>query len=340
MFFGQNRRGFLASLLASPLFLSQARQAKVQPMMVSTWDNGIKANAAGWKVLEKGGNSLDAAEQAAREIEATLDCCVGLQANPDRDGKVTLDASIMDGDLRCGSVAFIERILHPISVARKVMENTPHVLLAGEGAQQFARENGFPVEADRLSPDAEKRYRDWLRDSKYKPIINIENRKQSSSLGPASPLRLKDGTPNHDTMGVLSMDARGRVAGACTTSGMAFKVRGRVGDSPIIGAGLYADNEAGAATSSGVGEEVIRICGTHLVVEFMRQGKSPEAACKAACERIVRRSRGGAKDLQVGFLAISVKGEIGAYSIQKGFTYAVTHGGQPEGKIYTAPSIY
>jgi N4-(beta-N-acetylglucosaminyl)-L-asparaginase len=306
------------------------------PVVVSTWDSGQTANGAAWLVLSSGGRALDAVEAAGRASEAEPSCCVGLAAYPDRDGRVTLDSCIMDGNGDCGAVSFLERIKHPVSVARRVMENTPHVLLSGEGAQQYAVAQGFPLEPAMLSPDSEKEWKKWLEKSKYKPEINIENRKISQ----AAPYFFDDGTPNHDTMGTIAMDAKGRLAGMVTTSGMAFKMRGRVGDSPIIGAGLFVDNEAGAATSSGVGEEVIRICGTHTVVEQMRMGRSPEEACREAVRRVVKRDPVKAKELQVGFVAISAKGEIGAFAVQKGFTYSITAGQFLKGRVFAAKSWF
>jgi N4-(beta-N-acetylglucosaminyl)-L-asparaginase len=321
-----DRRKFLhlsalsAPLIASKKSLANGLQLPNKPIVISTWDQGMAVNAEAWKVLAANGKSIDAIEAGARQIEDAQDCCVGLGGNPDRDGIVTLDACIMDEHSNCGAVAGLEQIKHPISVARKVMETTPHVLLVGNGAQQFALENGFPKESAKLSEGASKAYKEWLIRSEYKPMINIENKKQN---GPFAPNFFPDGTPNHDTMGLLAMDAKGDISGGVTTSGMAFKIHGRVGDSAVIGAGLFVDNEVGAATSTGVGEEVIRICGTHLVVEFMRQGNSPEAACKKAVDRIVKRDPEKAKTLQVGFLAINKKGEYGAYAIQKGFVFSV-----------------
>ena len=291
----------------------------------------MPVNAEAWKILSVNGKSIDAVEAGAIYIEDTINCCVGLGGFPDRDGIVTLDACIMDEKANCGAVAGLEQIKHPISVARKVMEKTPHVILVGNGAQQFAIENGFKKEPAELSTDAKNAYKGWLEKSKYQPEINIENKKTS---GPFAPTFFDDGTPNHDTMGLIAMDANGDLSGAVTTSGMAFKVHGRVGDSPIIGAGLFVDNEIGAATSSGVGEEVIRICGTHLVVELMRQGLSPENACKKAVERIVKRDPIKAATLQVGFLAINKKGQYGAYAIQKGFVYSVKS--NTENQIHTS----
>ena len=321
-----NRKHFLkiSSLGLSALTINKVNAFSVAPNMpivISTWDSGMAVNEAAWTVLEKGGRALDAIEVGAISIENKIDCCVGLGGCPDRDGIVTLDACVMDEHSNCGAVAGLEDIKHPISVARKVMENTPHVLLVGNGAQQFALENGFRKEPKVLSKDAQNAYKEWLKKSDYKPEINIENKKTFG--GPFAPAFFDDGTPNHDTMGLLAIDKKGNMSGGVTTSGMAFKVHGRAGDSPIIGAGLFVDNEIGCATSSGVGEEVIRICGTHLVVEFMRQGYSPENACRKAVERIVNRDKAKAKTLQVGFLAMNKKGEHGAYAIQKGFVYSL-----------------
>lgn len=326
-----NRRKFLhlsaltAPLLAAKKTIANGLEGTIKPVVVSTWDSGMPVNAEAWKILSARGSSLDAVEAGAIHIENQLNCCVGLGGYPDRDGIVTLDSCIMDHKANIGAVAGLERIKHPVSVARKVMEKTPHVILVGAGAQQFALENGFTLESGELSEEAKKAYADWLKTSKYEPVINIENNPLGSKKqnGPFAPNFFEDGTANHDTMGLVAMDVHNNLSGAVTTSGMAFKVHGRVGDSPIIGAGLFVDNEVGAATSSGVGEEVIRICGTHLVVEFMRQGYSPEMACKKAVERIVKRDKEKAKTLQVGFLALNKKGQYGAYAVQKGFVFSV-----------------
>lgn len=299
-----------------------APKAVRRPIVISTWDAGIAANAAAWKVLSKGGHALDAVEQGVMVTESSQNCCVGLGANPDRDGFVTLDSCIMDDKGNCGSVAFLERIKHPVSVARRVMEKTPHVMLVGAGAQQFAIEQGFTLEPQKLSPEAEKNYRQWLKSSEYKPVINIENSKSQTSYAPT---RFENGEWNHDTIGMVAMDAAGNLSGSCTTSGQGFKMRGRVGDSPIIGAGLFVDNEVGAATATGQGEDVIRICGSHLVVELMRQGLSPEAACRKAVERIIKIKGAKAKEIQVGFIAINKQGEYGGFCIQKGFNFAVCY---------------
>lgn len=305
------RRKFIQlSTAAAALPIASAfttTSATTKPIVISTWNFGLKANEAAWAILSKGGRALDAVEAGARVPEGDpKETSVGLGGLPDRDGHVTLDACIMDEQGNIGSVAFLEGIVHPVSVARLVMEKTPHVMLVGEGAQQFALANGFKKEK-LLTKESEKAWKEWLKEKKYKPIANIEN---------------------HDTIGILALDANGNLSGACTTSGMAYKMRGRVGDSPIIGAGLYVDNEVGAATSTGVGEEVIRIVGCHLVVELMRQGHSPEAACKLAVERIIQKNPSKAKEIQVGFLALNKNGDYGAFCLQKGFTFAVY---QPSG---------
>jgi N4-(beta-N-acetylglucosaminyl)-L-asparaginase len=276
-----------------------------KPIVLSTWNFGVQANGAAWEVLKNNGRALDAVEAGVKIPEGDpKERSVGYGGRPDRDGKVTLDACIMDEFSNIGSVACLQHIKHPISVARLVMEKTPHVMLVGDGALQFALSQGFKKE-NLLVEESEKEWKEWLKTSQYKPIANIEN---------------------HDTIGMIALDAHGNLSGACTTSGMAFKMHGRVGDSPIIGAGLYVDNEIGAATATGHGEEVIRIAGCHLVVELMRQGKSPQKACEEAVSRIVKltKNRGKElKDIQVGFIALNKKGEYGSYCIQGGFNYAV-----------------
>lgn len=278
-----------------------------KPLILSTWNHGLAANEKAWNVLAETGSILDAVEQGVKVTEADLNSrSVGLNAYPDREGIVTLDASIMNGNGDCGSVAFVRRIKHPITLARKVMEETPHVMLAGKGAQQFAVSQGMPLEDDELHPDVRKEYEEWLEKSQYKPKANFEN---------------------HDTIGMIGLDAEGNLAGSCTTSGLMFKMHGRVGDSPIIGAGLYVDNEVGAATATGVGETIIKICGSFLIVELMRQGRTPQEACEEAIDRLLQKTPFNEDELQVGFLAINKEGQHGAYAVQSGFTYAVHHQG-------------
>lgn len=334
-----NRRNFLRSsaLSSAALFFNKSIAAEVSlnnknhPIVISTWSPNVKANAEAWKILGIGGRAVDAVEAGVQVPEADpTDQSVGYGGLPDRDGKVTLDACIMDENGNCGAVMFLEQIKHPIQVARLVMEKTPHVQLAGEGALQFALANGFTRE-DLLTPEADKAWKNWLKNSKYDPKESIKILEQQSD-------HIKGSQDNHDTIGMIAQDAEGNLSGACTTSGMAFKMRGRVGDSPIIGAGLYVDNEVGAATATGVGEEVIRICGSHTVVELMRQGMSPASACKKTVERIIKKRGAKSKELQVGFIALNNKGQFGGYAIQKGFTYAVHS--KKGVKVYEAKSFY
>ena len=273
-------------------------KAPIKPIVVCTW-NFMNASAKAWEIINSGGNSLDAVEQGVRVEEADVtNETVGKGGRPDRDGNVTLDACIIDKDGNCGSVVYLQNIVHPVSVARKVMEETPHIILAGKGAEQFAYEQGFKKE-ELLTESTRKQYENWKKESQYETTINIEN---------------------HDTIGMLAIDGHGNIAGACTTSGMAYKMAGRVGDSPIIGAGLFVDNEIGGATATGVGEEVIRTVGSFLIVELMRQGKSPQEACEEGVRRIMKKNE-GRKDFQIGFLAINKHGETGAYCVHPGFSY-------------------
>jgi N4-(beta-N-acetylglucosaminyl)-L-asparaginase len=311
------RRQFLQSIPAiAPIINLQPATPNPQPVIISTWDFGKKANNVSWSTLQQGGSALDAVEKGINLIEEDPDnLTVGIGGLPDREGHVTLDACIMDHDSRCGSVMGVEHIVNVISLARRVMEKTPHVILVGDGALQFAMDQGFK-KTNLLTPKSEALWKEWLKTSNYQPRMNIENDLYKKDPMPG-------GKDNHDTIGLIAMDAEGNISGGCSTSGMAYKMRGRVGDSPVIGAGLFVDNEIGAATSTGVGEEVIRCVGSHLVVELMRHGYTPENACKEAVMRIVRKSPAKSKEIQVGFLAINKKGEYGAYALQKGFSFAV-----------------
>ncbi len=337
------RKFILSSLTASAAAMSSsailAAAGKTQttiankPIVISTWDFGKTANAGAWEILSKGGRALDAVEAGVKIPEADpTNQTIGIGGLPDRDGRVTLDACIMDEQYNCGAVMALEHIVHAISVARMVMEKTPHVILVGDGALQFALANGFQKE-NLLTPESEKAWKEWMKKADYKPEINIENRLYDKSKDP-----MPGGPDNHDTIGLMAMDSNGNLSGACTTSGMAYKMHGRVGDSPVIGAGLYVDNEIGAATSTGVGEEVIRIVGSHLVVELMRQGKTPAAACQEAVERIVKRSPEKSKNIQVGFIALNKQGEYGGFSLQPGFSYSVKSNGVEE--VLKAKSFY
>jgi N4-(beta-N-acetylglucosaminyl)-L-asparaginase len=308
----QRRKFIKQSLLGSALLIpglstleAQALPAKkvagTKPIILSTWNHGIPANADAWAMLQKTGDILDAVEVGVRNTELDMDnLSVGLQGLPDREGITTLDASIMRGDGSCGTVAFVRQVKHPISLARAVMEKTPHVMLVGEGARQFAIAEGFSMEDEVLSPKAQVEYDKWKVTSQYKPIINVEN---------------------HDTIGMIGLDANGKLAGSCTTSGLAYKMHGRVGDSPIIGAGLFVDDEVGAATATGLGESIIRICGSFLIVELMRQGRTPQEACEEAVRRLIAKNK-NIKDIQAGFLAINKEGEVGAFAVHPGFNFA------------------
>lgn len=278
---------------------------KNKPIIISTWNHGIAANKAAWEKLESGGSALDAVEAGVRVTESDAsNRSVGLGGLPDRDGNVTLDACIMNHESECGSVAYLQNIENPISVARKVMEDTPHVMMVGNGAFKFAIEKGFEKK-NLLTPEAKETWLKWKESEDLKkPEINSEN---------------------HDTIGQLAMDKDGNLSGACTTSGWAYKLPGRVGDSPIIGAGLFVDNEIGAACATGMGEAVIRIAGSHTVVELMRHGHSPDEACKLAVERIQKKHK-DITGLQVGFIAMNKNGEVGGYSVYAGFNYALKDG--------------
>ena len=272
------------------------------PIALATWNHGLPANAAALARLSSGGTAVDAVEAGCRAVEADCpDMTVGLGSRPDRDGFVTLDAAIMADDGRAGCVAFVQGVAHPISLARLVMERTPHVLLVGRGAEQFARECGVDVAPPKRTDEADRQWREWLKDRRYEPIINIEN---------------------HDTISMLALDADGRMAAGSTTSGLAYKMHGRVGDSPIIGAGVFVDAPVGGAICTGLGETVLRTLGAHLAVEAMRAGATPQEACEAAIARIIAKN-GDPSTYQVGMLALDYTGRVGAYAIQPGFTYAV-----------------
>ncbi|WP_225036783.1 N(4)-(beta-N-acetylglucosaminyl)-L-asparaginase [Winogradskyella sp. SM1960] len=278
------------------------------PLVVATW-HVKNATAKAMAVLQAGGNALDAVEQGCRIEEANeKGQSVGKGGLPDRDGNVTLDACIMNKHGDCGSVVYLQNITHAVSVARKVMEDTPHVMLAGEGAKQFAISKGFQPE-DLLTDASKKAWEKWKVEAKYKPIINIEN---------------------HDTIGMLAIDKNGDISGACTTSGLAYKLGGRVGDSPIIGSGLFVDNEVGGCVATGLGEEVVKTVGSFLVVELMRQGKTPQQACEEAIGRIVNKPNSNYKNFQVGYVAVNKRGETGCYSIHQWFSMTKFQDGSNE----------
>jgi len=306
--------------LASPMLLAGNKEMKVNtnnPIVISTWLHGIPANEASIEVLKKNGSALDAVEAGVRVTEADAENqSVGLGGRPDSEGNVTLDACIMDSDGNAGAVGFLQNIKHPISVARKVMEETDHVMLAGKGALKFALSKGFKRE-NLLTEASRRGWLEWQKNNRIK-----------DSWGP---------NDDHDTITSLAQDNDGNLSGACTTSGLAYKLHGRVGDSPIIGAGMYVDNEVGAAGATGVGELVMKTCGSFLVVELMRQGYSAMEACNEAVNRIVRQE-GGKTKLQVGYIALGKDGSIGYSSIQKGFQYALYKDGV--NKLHDVKSIF
>ena len=304
------RRDFLRSSalgLAIPSSLMNADTLKTNknnPVICSTWNFGLPANELAWKVLDNGGKAMDAAEAGARHAESDPEnSSVGFGGLPDEKGNVTLDACVMDSTGNAGSVAFLQNIKHPVSVARKVMEETKHVMLVGEGARQFAVSNGFE-EINLLTEQSEKDWKKWLKER-------------------------REMTPHetHDTLSVLVQDKMGDLAGACTTSGWAYKMHGRVGDSPIIGAGLFVDNEVGCAAATGLGEEVIKTTGSFLVVELMRQGYDSTKACEEALNRVIK-AHNGNPDFQIGYIALRKDGEIGSACLKWSFEYALARGGE------------
>ena len=291
----------LAATAATPKGAKDTQDVPVSnsllPVVIATW-SVKQATKMAWQSMEQGSSALDAVIAGCAIEEANaLGQSVGIGGLPDRDGQVTLDACVMNEKGDYGAVLCMQNIKHPIAVAKKVMEDTPHVILAGVGAEEFAVSQGFKRE-NLLTEQSKKDWEIWKKTSRYKPIINIEN---------------------HDTIGMLAVDKNGTISGGCTTSGLAYKMAGRVGDSAIIGSGLFVDNEIGAATATGLGEEVLKTVGSYLVVELMRQGKSPQEACELAIERIIEKTP-NFEDFQVGYIAVNKKGETGAYSIHEGFT--------------------
>lgn len=311
-----SRRDFLkttlagagAAALSSPAMLARVRRLPSGAIVLSTWNHGLAANDAAYKMLQSGGTALDAVEAGVRVSEDDPNVTsVGYGGYPDETGRVSLDACIMDWAGHCGAVAFVQKYKNPISIARKVMERTNHVLLVGEGADEFAKKMGFE-ETNLLTDRAREAWLKW---------------KAEKTAG--SNYKLPVTSDHHDTIGMVALDAKGRLAGACTTSGLAWKIHGRVGDSPIIGAGMYCDGEVGAAAATGLGEAVIKTCGSFLVVELMRNGLSPQKACVEAVRRVIRFSP---EKPQVGFIALNKEGEYGAYAVSKGFQYALHANGK------------
>ncbi|MGB5982488.1 MAG: N(4)-(beta-N-acetylglucosaminyl)-L-asparaginase [Nonlabens sp.] len=282
-------------LLSCATTKSKKTMNKIKPISICTW-GFTKANAAAGRALKSGMDALDAAITGVQvEEENIKNTTVGKGGTPDREGHVTLDACVMDHNGDAGSVVYVEGYTKVAALAKIVMEKTPHVMLAGRGAEQLAEKNGFKKE-QLLNENTEAKYREWLKTSDYKPAINIEN---------------------HDTIGMLCMDQNGDIAGACTTSGLAYKMHGRVGDSPIIGSGLFIDNKVGGAAATGMGEKIMKSVGSFLIVELMRQGRSPQEACEEALMRIVE--KGGYEDFQIAYIAMDKMGRTGSFCIHPGF---------------------
>jgi N4-(beta-N-acetylglucosaminyl)-L-asparaginase len=324
----------IVSVASSPIKAANAGVFN-QPIVISTWEPNVKANRAAWQILSAGGSAFDAVIKGVQIPEADPeDQSVGYGGLPDRDGRVTLDSCVMNEKGQCGAVMCLEHIKHPVLVARLVLEKTPHVQLVGAGALSFALANGF-VKENLLTEKSKAAWKDWRKKKAYDPMTSVNNleetiqQKRNTQNGPYI---------NHDTIGMIAIDQVGNASGACTTSGLAYKMQGRVGDSPIIGAGLFVDNEVGAATATGVGEEVVKVCGAHTIVEMMRQGRSPEEACKEAIRRIVKNNGSAAIEKQVGFIAVNKRGDYGAFSVTEGFTFAVKS--QTEEKVYKAKSWF
>ena len=273
------------------------------PVILTTW-NYPSANEAALNTLNNNGNAMDAAEAGCRVLESDeKNIYIGIGSLPDETGKVTLDSCVMDSNGNCGSVAFLQNIVHPVSVARKVMEETKHVMLVGEGARKFAISKGFK-QKNLLTKESRKAWRDWLKDRRQ--------------MAPHEA---------HDTISMLVQDGNGDLAGACTSGGWAYKLHGRVGDSPIIGAGLFVDNEVGSAAATGLGEEVIKTTGSFLVVELMRQGYSPTKACEEALNRVIK-AHNGNPDFQIGYIAMRKDGEVGSACLKWSFDYIVGKNGK------------
>jgi L-asparaginase/N4-(beta-N-acetylglucosaminyl)-L-asparaginase len=321
-----NRRSFLVSSLAASIGISlpvSGRSASsptsgeggfAGPAIISTWQHGLAANAAAWAKMDEGGSVLDAVETGVRVSEADPEVgSVGFGGRPDSSGEVTLDACIMSPAGDAGAVACLKNIMHPVSVARLVMEETPHVMLVGQGALDFALQKGFQ-KTRLLTREAKMAWEQWKKQQEAdQPVVH-----------------------GHDTIGMVALDAEGDLAGACTTSGLAFKLPGRVGDSPIIGAGLYVDNDVGGAAATGVGELVMKTLGSFLVVELMRNGFSPEEACRTALQRVAGKLRFDTV-AQVGFIAINKAGETAGYGLRKNFEYAVMKNGSNQ--LLTAKAL-
>jgi N4-(beta-N-acetylglucosaminyl)-L-asparaginase len=302
-------------------------------LSLSTWKHGFHPNQFTFEALQSGKSALDAVELGARDCESDLtSMSVGRGGIPDATGEVTLDASIMDHAGNCGSVAFVRNYEHVISIARRVMEQTPHVMLAGVGAEQFAEREGFE-KSDLLTEKAKSLWEQWMKqpDKMHVRLRRAEEGEQEyvfvhAGESTPSPSLKRKGEMSHDTIGILAMDNAGHLAGACTTSGLAFKMHGRVGDSPIIGSGLYVDGAVAAAVATGDGELMMRACSAFSIVEWVRQGIEPEEACRRAIDRI-QKDKHLTEDMQCGLMVIRADGLWSAGALRPGFQLATASDG-------------
>jgi N4-(beta-N-acetylglucosaminyl)-L-asparaginase len=297
-----------------------------EPIILATWSFGKRATTAGWPYLSgPNGSSLDAVEQACRAVESDLEVTsVGRGGLPDRSGEVSLDAAIMQSPSRCGSVCYLRRFEHPASIARMVMERLRIVMLAGDGADRFALRQGLtPV--DLLTDAANERWRKWAEehpdvqcrdDAPFRPPANHEE------LSPTADDESLPHNRYHDTVGVLAIDCNGALSGACSTSGLPFKPPGRVGDSPIIGHGLYVDPRRGAAVATGDGELIMGVCGSFLAVELMARGASPADAAHEVIQRIAD-SYELTDDDQAAIIALHPSGRWSAAALRPGYRTSV-----------------
>jgi N4-(beta-N-acetylglucosaminyl)-L-asparaginase len=347
------RRDFLktAAAAGAGLAWSQplARAAEAPPVVqafkpvVIASGNGLEATAKAMELIQQGKDALEAVISGVNLVEDDpTDQSVGYGGLPNEDGVVELDSSVMHGPTgRGGAVAALRNIRHPSKVARVVMERTDHVLIVGEGALRFARAHGFKEE-NLLTDEAREAWLKWKENLSNRDDWLPPHDIQSKDLSMARPAPHR----HTGTINCNALDLNGGLSGCTTTSGLAFKIPGRVGDSPILGAGLWVDNDVGAAGSTGRGEANLLACTSVMVVEYMRQGKSPEEACLMACERIVRQTRmarlldtAGRPDFDVRFYAINKRGQFGCAGIWNGGTFAVNTG-ERSSRLMTAAHLF
>jgi L-asparaginase/N4-(beta-N-acetylglucosaminyl)-L-asparaginase len=292
-----------------------------EPILISTWRFGLPANTAGWPHLQRAGGLLDGLEQTciACELDPNVNS-VGVGGLPDASGEVSLDGAIMLSPAQSAGVGYVRKYPHPVSIARRVMEKTPHKLLVGEGAERFAESAGFKP-AQLLSEAARAKWAEWKRTGEsiadphaYRPPVLVDGERN----------------PPHDTIGVLAIDAGGAIGAACSTSGRAFKLPGRVGDSPLIGHGLYCDPKAGAAVATGTGELMIGVAASFLVVERMRCGDRPIDAVRHVLNRVIESYPNIGSTDQCALIALGIDGKFASGAIRAGFEVAITTAGSSQ----------